>query len=93
MLGQAYSLLGFQIVDGVVGTGFPQKPSHSAVFAQIKAEGSRLTDCSSIPLMVARPPRKPRARDDVTAVLTYDHQLQAGCAHHTLAIEAPPPDA
>ena len=44
MLGQAYSLLGFQIVDGVVGAGFPQKPSHSAVFAQIRAEGSRLTE-------------------------------------------------
>jgi DNA-binding MarR family transcriptional regulator len=44
MLGQAYSLLGFQIVDGVVGAGFPQKPSHSAVFAQIRPEGSRLTD-------------------------------------------------
>jgi DNA-binding MarR family transcriptional regulator len=44
MLGHAYSLLGFKIVEGVVGAGFPQKPSHSAVFAQIKAEGSRLTD-------------------------------------------------
>ncbi len=44
MLGQAYSLLGFQIVAGVVGTGFPQKPKHSAVFAQIDLEGSRLTD-------------------------------------------------
>lgn len=44
MLGRAYSLLGFQIVDGVVGAGFPQKPSHSAVFAQIRPEGSRLTD-------------------------------------------------
>src|SRR3954454_22439819 len=44
MLGRAYSLLGFDIVDGVVGAGFPQKPSHSAVFAQIKPEGSRLTD-------------------------------------------------
>ena len=44
MLGQAYSLLGFRIVDGVVGAGFPQKPSHSAVFAQIRPEGSRLTD-------------------------------------------------
>jgi DNA-binding MarR family transcriptional regulator len=44
MLGQAYSLLGFQIVDGVVGAGFPQKPSHSAVFAQIGPEGSRLTE-------------------------------------------------
>lgn len=43
MLGQAYSLLGFQIVAGVVGAGFPQKPKHSAVFAQIGVEGSRLT--------------------------------------------------
>jgi len=44
LLGRAYSLLGFQIVDGVVGAGFPQKPAHSAVFAQIGPEGSRLTD-------------------------------------------------
>ena len=44
MLGRAYSLLGFQIVDGVVGAGFPQKPSHSAVFAQISPEGSRLSE-------------------------------------------------
>ena len=44
MLGQAYSLLGFQIVDGVVGAGYPQKPKHSAVFAQIDPNGSRLTD-------------------------------------------------
>lgn len=44
MLGQAYSLLGFRIVDGVVGAGYPQKPSHSAVFAQISPEGSRLSD-------------------------------------------------
>ncbi|GAB89191.1 MarR family winged helix-turn-helix transcriptional regulator [Gordonia rhizosphera] len=43
LLGQAYSLLGFRIVDGVVGAGFPQKPSHSAVFAQISPEGSRLS--------------------------------------------------
>ena len=43
MLGQAYSLLGFQIFDGVVGAGYPQKPSHSAVFAQISPEGSRLS--------------------------------------------------
>lgn len=43
MLGRAYSLLGFQIVDGVVGAGYPQKPSHSAVFAQIQPDGSRLT--------------------------------------------------
>ncbi len=44
MLGRAYSLLGFRIVDGVVGAGFPQKPSHSAVFAQINPDGSRLSD-------------------------------------------------
>jgi DNA-binding MarR family transcriptional regulator len=44
MLGQAYSLLGFRIVDGVVGAGFPQKPSHSAVFAQIDPTGSRLSE-------------------------------------------------
>lgn len=44
LLGRAYSRLGFQIVDGVVGAGFPQKPRHSAVFAQIRPGGSRLTD-------------------------------------------------
>ncbi|MFC6288185.1 MarR family winged helix-turn-helix transcriptional regulator [Nocardioides sp. GCM10027113] len=44
MLGQAYSLLGFQVVDGVVGAGYPQKPKHSAVFAQISPAGSRLTE-------------------------------------------------
>lgn len=43
MLGQAYSLLGFQIVDGVVGAGYPQKPKHSAVFAQIDPQGTRLS--------------------------------------------------
>jgi len=43
MLGQAYSLLGFQIVEGVVGAGYPQKPKYSAVFAQISLEGTRLT--------------------------------------------------
>jgi DNA-binding MarR family transcriptional regulator len=44
LLGRAYSLLGFRIVDGVVVAGFPQKPAHSAVFAQIAPDGSRLTD-------------------------------------------------
>jgi DNA-binding MarR family transcriptional regulator len=44
LLGRAYSLLGFRIVDGVVGAGFPQKPAHSAVFSQIDPDGSRLTD-------------------------------------------------
>jgi DNA-binding MarR family transcriptional regulator len=44
MLGQAYSLLGFQIVDGVIGAGFPQKPKHSAVFAQLGPDGARLSE-------------------------------------------------
>jgi DNA-binding MarR family transcriptional regulator len=44
LLGAAYSLLGFDIVDGVVGSGFPIKPHHSAVFGQITPEGMRLTD-------------------------------------------------
>jgi DNA-binding MarR family transcriptional regulator len=44
LLGRAYSLLGFRIVDGVVGAGFPQRPAHSAVFAQIAPDGSRLTE-------------------------------------------------
>ncbi len=47
MLGQAYSLLGFRIVDGVVGAGHPIKPNHSAVFAQIRPEGSRLTELAA----------------------------------------------
>jgi DNA-binding MarR family transcriptional regulator len=44
MLGAAYSLLGFDIVDGVVGSGFPIKPHHSAVFGQIGPQGMHLTD-------------------------------------------------
>lgn len=44
LLGRAYSLLGFRIVDGVVGAGYPIKPKHSAVFAQIDPNGSRATD-------------------------------------------------
>ncbi len=54
MLGRAYSLLGFKIVDGVVGAGFPQKPSHSAVFAQISPDGSRLTDLARRANMTAQ---------------------------------------
>ncbi len=54
MLGQAYSLLGFRIVDGVVGAGFPQKPSWSAVFAQIRREGSRLTQLATGANMTAQ---------------------------------------
>lgn len=44
LLGRAYSLLGFRVIDGVVGAGFQQKSAHSAVFAQIAPDGSRLTD-------------------------------------------------
>lgn len=29
------------------------------------------------------------ARGDVAAVFTYDHQLQAGCAHHGVPVVAP----
>lgn len=29
------------------------------------------------------------ARGDIAAVLTYDRQLQAGCAHYGIAVEAP----
>lgn len=47
MLGQAYNVLGFQIVEGVVGAGYPQKPKHSAVFAQIDPQGSRLTQLAA----------------------------------------------
>ena len=59
MLGQAYSLLGFQIVDGVVGAGYPQKPKHSAVFAQIDADGTRLTQ------LAARANMTPQAMGEV----------------------------
>lgn len=30
-----------------------------------------------------------KQRDRIAAVLTYDQQLQAGCAHHGLPVEAP----
>ena len=47
LLGQAYSRLGHQIVDGVVAAGYPQRPAHSAVFAHIDIGGTRLTDLAS----------------------------------------------
>lgn len=59
MLGQAYSLLGFQIVEGVVGAGHPLKPKHSAVFAQIDPEGTRLT------LLATRAGMSPQAMGEV----------------------------
>jgi hypothetical protein len=31
----------------------------------------------------------PHARGEIDAVLTYDHQLQTGCAHHGIRFEAP----
>lgn len=30
-----------------------------------------------------------KKNDQIAAVLTFDHQLQAGCAHHGLLVEAP----
>ena len=53
LLGQAYSRLGHRIVDGVVAAGFPQRPAHSAVFANIDAAGSRLTDLAARANMTA----------------------------------------
>jgi len=44
LLGQAYSRLGLRIVDGVVAAGYPQRPAHSAVFAHIDIDGTRLTE-------------------------------------------------
>lgn len=32
-----------------------------------------------------------RKRGAIDAVLTFDHQLQVGCAHHGMAVEAPVP--
>lgn len=44
LLGRAYSQYGFKIVDGVIGAGFPIRPKHSAVFAQIGPEGARASE-------------------------------------------------
>jgi DNA-binding MarR family transcriptional regulator len=43
LLGKAYSVLGHRIVAGVVDAGFPQRPAHSAVFAHVDRDGTRLT--------------------------------------------------
>lgn len=44
LLGLAYMKLGHRIVDGVVSAGFPQRPAHSAVFANIDVDsGTRLS--------------------------------------------------
>jgi DNA-binding MarR family transcriptional regulator len=44
LLGAAYQALGMEIVRGVVAAGFPQRPAHSAVFANIDREGTRLSE-------------------------------------------------
>jgi DNA-binding MarR family transcriptional regulator len=47
LLGAAYQVLGMQIVHGVVAAGFPQRPAHSAVFANIDRQGTRLGDLAA----------------------------------------------
>lgn len=42
LLGLAYFALGHQIVGGVVAAGYPQRAAHSAVFAHIDLDGTRL---------------------------------------------------
>ena len=39
LLGRAHLALGRRIVEGVVSAGFPQRPAHSAVFANIDIDG------------------------------------------------------
>jgi DNA-binding MarR family transcriptional regulator len=43
-MGVAYRSLGLQIVRGVVEAGFAQRPAHSAVFANIDEDGTRLSE-------------------------------------------------
>jgi len=47
LLGRAWSRLGHQIVAGVSGAGYPQRPAHSGVFAHIDLDGTRLTDLAT----------------------------------------------
>lgn len=47
LLGAAYQALGMDIVRGVVAAGFPQRPAHSAVFANIDREGTRPSDLAT----------------------------------------------
>jgi DNA-binding MarR family transcriptional regulator len=44
LLGRAWSRLGHEIVAGVNAAGYPQRPAHSAVFAHIGLDGTRLTE-------------------------------------------------
>ncbi|MCA1727455.1 MAG: MarR family winged helix-turn-helix transcriptional regulator [Actinobacteria bacterium] len=47
LLGAAYQVLGMVIVEGVNRAGFPQRPAHSAVFANIDLGGTRLSDLAA----------------------------------------------
>lgn len=47
MLGAAYQALAMEIVRGVVAAGFPQRPAHSAVLANIDREGTRPSDLAA----------------------------------------------
>lgn len=47
LLGAAYQALGMAIVDGANRAGFPQRPAHSAVFANIDLGGTRLSDLAA----------------------------------------------
>lgn len=47
LLGAAYQALGMAIVEGVNRAGFPQRPAHSAVFANIDLGGTRLSDLAA----------------------------------------------
>lgn len=47
LLGAAYQALGMEIVRGVVAAGFPQRPAHSAVFANLDRAGTRLSDLAA----------------------------------------------
>src|SRR5687768_17512910 len=47
LLGAAYRALGMAIVRGVEEAGYPQRPAHSAVFANIDLDGTRLSDLAA----------------------------------------------
>ena len=44
LLSLTHLMLSRQVAEGAARAGHPVKPSHSAVFGQMTAEGSRLTD-------------------------------------------------
>ena len=43
LLSLTHLMLSRQVAEGAAGAGYPVKPSHSAVFGQMTADGSRLT--------------------------------------------------